>query len=86
VNAILARDLRRSASALQRQHLAAVVHLCGAGAAATYAQRGFRFAEGQRCGAHDPSEYLRRVDEVRREFAQLARAEAEPEDAAGEAQ
>jgi hypothetical protein len=86
VNAILAHDPRRGASALQTQHLAAVVHLCGAGAAALYAQRGFRFADGQRCGAHDPREYLRRVDEMRRVFAQLARAEAQPEDAAADAQ
>jgi hypothetical protein len=77
VNAILANDRRRAASALQRQHLAAVVHLCGAGAAAAYAQRGFRFADGERCGAHDPREYLRRVDEMREVFSGLARAEGE---------
>jgi hypothetical protein len=72
VNAILANDRRRAASTLQRQHLAAVVHLCGAGAAAAYAQRGFRFADGERCGAHDPREYLRRVDEMREVFTRLA--------------
>lgn len=75
VNAILANDARRTASALQRQHLAAVVHLCGAGAAAAYARRGFRFGDGERCGAHDPHEYLRRVDEMRGVFTRLARAE-----------
>ena len=74
VNAILAHDLRHSASVLQRQHLAAVVHLCGAGAAAVYAQRGFRLADGERCGAHDPREYLRRVDEMRGVFTRLALA------------
>ena len=83
VNAILAHDPRHTASAQQTQHLAAVVHLCGAGAAALYAQRGYRFAEGQRCGAHDPREYLRRVDEMRRVFTQLR---AETEDAAEDAQ
>ena len=74
VNAILAHDLRHSASVLQRQHLAAVVHLCGAGAAAVYAQWGFRLADGERCGAHDPREYLRRVDEMRGVFTRLALA------------
>ena len=64
-------------SMLQRQHLAAVVHLCGAGAAAAYAQRGFRFAAGQRCGPHDPREYLRRIDEMRTVFAHLAQIETE---------
>ncbi|HEY1875289.1 MAG TPA: hypothetical protein VGG67_12885 [Steroidobacteraceae bacterium] len=77
VNAILANDRRGAVSALQRQHLAAVVHLCGAGAAAAYAQRGFHFADGERCGAHDPREYLRRVDEMREVFTRLARAEGE---------
>jgi hypothetical protein len=76
VNTILAHPAPGGVTALQRQHLAAVVHLCGAGAAAVYAQRGFRFAEGQRCGTHDPGEYLRRVDEMRNAFAQLARADA----------
>jgi len=77
VNAILANDRRHAASVLQRQHLAAVVHLCGAGAAAAYTQRGFRFADGEHCGAHDPREYLRRVDEMREVFARLARTEGE---------
>jgi hypothetical protein len=84
VNTILAYPGRRGVTALQRQHLAAVVHLCGAGAAAAYAQRGFGFAEGQLCGAHDPGEYLRRVDEMRNVFAHLARADAN--DPAGDAQ
>jgi hypothetical protein len=76
VNAILAQDPHHTASALQRQHLAAVVHLCGAAAGASYARRGFRFAEGQRCGAHDPREYLRRVDEMRAVFNRLAQSDA----------
>ena len=79
VNLILAQNPRHSPSALQRQHLAAVVHLCGAGAAAAYARRGFRFAALQRCGTHDPREYLRRVDEMRAEFARLAGAQQETE-------
>lgn len=72
----------RAAGAAQRAHLASVVHLCGAGAAALYAQRGFRFAAGEHCGDHDPREYLRRVDEMRVVFARLAGKEpvaAEPQ-------
>jgi hypothetical protein len=72
VSGILAGPPPRAASPLQRQHLAAVVHLCGAGAAAAYARRGFRFAGGQRCGDHDPREYLQRVDDMRAVFARLA--------------
>ena len=77
VSVILAQEPHHAASALQRQHLAAVVHLCGAGAAASYARRGFRFADGQHCGPHDPREYLQRVDEMRAVFARLSQAEAQ---------
>jgi hypothetical protein len=83
VTGILSGPPPRAATALQRQHLAAVVHLCGAGAAAAYARRGFRFAAGQRCGDHDPREYLRRVDEMSAVFARLA---ARQEVAAAEGQ
>jgi Transglycosylase SLT domain len=72
VGAILARLAGRRVSATDKRHLAAVVHLCGAGAALSYAQRGFRFLEGQRCGEHDPRVYLRRIDGMQVVFARLA--------------
>ncbi len=77
VDAILARLRPAAASPTQTHHLAAVVHLCGAGAALGYAQRGFRFRAGQRCGDHDPREYLRRVDEMQALFARLAARSSE---------
>jgi hypothetical protein len=80
VNGILAELPHAAVTPLARQHLAAVVHLCGAGAAALYARRGFHFAAGQRCGDHDPREYLRRVDQMRAQFEHLAKRSA-PEDA-----
>jgi hypothetical protein len=69
----LARAGIRSASLQQRQDLAAVIHLCGAGAGAAYARRGLRFAPGQRCGDHDPREYVARVNRMKQVFAGLAR-------------
>jgi hypothetical protein len=75
VTGILAHSGIGHASAAQQRHLAAVVHLCGAGAAATYARQGFHFGEGQRCGDHDPRAYLRRVDAMEEVFAHLAAAE-----------
>jgi len=84
VTGILAALPAGAASSLHRQHLAAVVHLCGAGAAALYARRGLRFAAGQRCGDHDPREYLRRVDAMREVFARLAAQQEEA--AAGQLQ
>jgi hypothetical protein len=60
----------------QTERLAAVVHLCGAGAGALYARRAFRFSAGQRCGEHDPRQYLERVEAFRGEFARLNAREA----------
>jgi hypothetical protein len=69
---ILVRHRREAASLQQRQDLAAVIHLCGGGAADGYARRGFRFTRGQRCGDHDPRGYLARVNALKRQFARLA--------------
>jgi len=55
----------------QKQALAAVIHLCGAGAGETYARRGFRLS-GERCGDHDPRVYVARVEALEAVFARLA--------------
>ena len=78
VTGILEHPGRHSASPAQIRHVAAVVHLCGAGAAAVYARRGFQFIPGQRCGDHDPREYLARVDAAREAFVRLAAQEHAP--------
>ena len=56
----------------QKQNLAAVIHLCGAGAGAGYARRGFRLIARQRCGSHDAGRYLARVNAMQATFALLA--------------
>jgi Transglycosylase SLT domain len=56
----------------QQQDLAAIIHLCGAGAGAAYARRGFRLTASQRCGDHDAARYLARVNALRRQFVRLA--------------
>ena len=68
VASALAQHHVRRASLQQRQHLAAVIHLCGAGAGDLYAGRGFRFQSGQRCGDHDPKTYVARIDELEAQF------------------
>jgi len=60
-----------SASLQRRQDLAAVIHLCGASAGEAYAARGFRAADGQRCGDHDLRAYLAQVNAMKRYFAGL---------------
>jgi hypothetical protein len=59
----------------QTRDLAAVIHLCGAGAADVFARRGFRLAAGQRCGDHEARLYVARVEAMREVFARLAAAD-----------
>ena len=61
-----------TATLRQKQDLAAVIHLCGAGAGDAYARRGFRLTAGQRCGNHDVGRYLAQVNTLKRQFARLA--------------
>jgi hypothetical protein len=68
----------RGASLRQKQNLAAVTHLCGAGAADAFARRGFRALPGQRCGDHDVSTYVGRVEAMRRVFVRLAAQDSPP--------
>jgi len=74
----VARTLQRhrivGATLRQQQDLAAIIHLCGAGAGNTYARLGFRLTAGQRCGDHDPSRYLAQVNALKQQFARLAAA------------
>jgi hypothetical protein len=73
VAAILARRPRHARATLQqRQELAALIHLCGAGPAKAFARRGFQLLPGQRCGAHDAARYLAAVTAMRLQFARLA--------------
>jgi hypothetical protein len=70
----LARQPVAAATIQQKQDLAAIIHLCGAGAGNAYARRGFQLTGGQVCGAHDARGYLARVNAMRRLFSQLAEA------------
>lgn len=65
---------RRAAGATlqKKQDLAAIIHLCGAGAGKDYARRGFRLLPHQRCGDHDVRTYLGRINELKRQFSTLA--------------
>jgi hypothetical protein len=72
VSRVLARQRIRNASLQQKQDLAALIHLCGAGAAEAFARRGFRLAPGERCGDHDAAAYVARVNAAKRAFVRLA--------------
>lgn len=73
VENLLAR-LGLRATLAQKQTLATLMHLCGAGAASDYARRGFALAPGQSCGSHDARGYVARVASMQRRFKALASA------------
>jgi hypothetical protein len=73
VSAILGRFRIHAASALQKERLAAVIHLCGAGAGNEFARRRFRLTDGQRCGDHTVREYVSKVEAMKSVFSGLAR-------------
>ena len=58
----------------QKQDLAAVIHLCGAGPGDAYARRGFVLNPSQHCGDHDVGRYLADVNALKRRFSRLASA------------
>ena len=72
VTRTLDRTQMATATLRQRQDLAAIIHLCGAGAGQAYAARGFRLTPGQRCGDHDPARYLADINTLKRVFVRLA--------------
>ncbi len=69
---ILGKYRIRSATLKQKQDLAAVIHVCGAGAGASYARRGFQLRAGQYCGDHSVRGYIARVNSMKAVFARLA--------------
>ena len=68
---ILTRHRITRASLQQRQNLAAVIHLCGAGRGDAFVKRRFRIAPDERCGEHSVRRYLNRVNLLTRQFARL---------------
>jgi hypothetical protein len=70
---ILERHHAASRSLQQKQDLAALIHLCGAGAGEEFARHGFRLVDGQRCGDHEARAYLAHVAAATRQFELLAK-------------
>ena len=73
---LLARYHRNNVSLQQRQQLATVIHLCGAGAGAAFARQGLHAVPGQHCGDQDVAAYLRRVQAMTRLFSHLQEQES----------
>ncbi len=76
VASALARHHMKSVPLEREQELAAVIHLCGAGAGDAFVRRGLRLTDGQRCGDHEARGYVARVNLMKRVFESIARATA----------
>src|ERR1700761_710153 len=76
VVATLQRHHVAQATALQKRELAAVIHLCGAGAGDLFARHRFRLNDGQKCGDHEVRVYVARVNTMESVFTKLEAAEA----------
>ena len=74
VAAILARQPEAKPTAKQKQDLAALTHLCGAGVARDFARHGFKLTPGEQCGDHLAEIYVGRVDAMVRQFQKLETA------------
>lgn len=61
----------RGATFEQKQELAAVIHLCGAGAGRNYVIRNYRLTPHQQCGAHDLRSYLLKISALKQQFTLL---------------
>jgi hypothetical protein len=61
-----------SANLQREQDLAAIIHLCGAGAGDLYVRRGLRLTRGEKCGDQDARAYVGRVNAMKRVFTRLA--------------
>ena len=72
IDEIMKRNGVKSAPLRRKQDLAALIHLCGAGAGNLYVRRGFRLTPDQRCGDHEARVYVSRVNSYNRVFAALA--------------
>jgi len=72
VGAIVDRHGRAAVPLRVRRELAAIIHLCGAGAGEDFARRGFALLKQQRCGDHEVRAYLDRVSVMEGVFAGLA--------------
>jgi len=68
----LERHRVANATLRQKRELAAVIHLCGAGAGDVFARHRFRLNDGQRCGDHQVRVYVARVNVMENVFSRLA--------------
>jgi hypothetical protein len=71
VQSALAAKPGTKTNPVQRQKLAAAIHLCGAGKADAFIRRGLHATAGEKCGDQGLRHYLKRVDQAKQRFVKL---------------
>ncbi len=71
VAAVLGVQRRRTATPQQKQDVATIIHLCGAGPAKRFVHQGYRLAPGETCGDHQPAAYLAQITALKQIFRRL---------------
>lgn len=69
---ILGENRTKKVGLKEKQRLATVIHLCGVSRGKKFATRGLKATPGERCGTHDLSSYLAKVDRMHKRFTELA--------------
>jgi hypothetical protein len=72
VAGVLVRAGDVTPSPQQKQDLAIITHLCGAGPATAFARRKFQILADERCGDHLVAAYVAKVNAMKRQFLRLA--------------
>jgi hypothetical protein len=72
VAAILGHRRAAKVGRQQKEELAAIIHLYGAGPAKAFARRGFHLLPGERCGDHDIAAYRAQINAMKQKFERLA--------------
>jgi hypothetical protein len=72
IAAILGHRRAAKVGRQQKEELAAIIHLCGAGPAKAFGRRGFHLLTSERCGDHDIAAYLAQINAMKQKFERLA--------------
>ena len=70
VTELLGTGRLKTTTLQQKQDLAAIIHLCGAGAGKAYTARGLKLRPRQHCVDHDVRKYLTRIHSLQKRFKQ----------------
>lgn len=69
---LITKKYQPGSSQIQKQQLAAIIHLCGLSKGRLFAKKGFLFSSVPRCGTHSPKIYYNKIRKYQKEFQRLS--------------